>query len=409
MRNLLMAMLAFAFAALVHAQNLTTPCIAVTAKGDTLVGKVLDENWDENPSSIWFSENGDSFKTYLPADLQSFRVGDDVYLSAEVDVELSSRASESLSYKTKMRLKQKSVFLKVLVLGPKSLYYYKDESSNDFFYIRNDSTYKLLEYKRIYDYTNGKTTVLENKRYVGQLTLYLMDRPDLQEAINKVDYTKNSMLSLFEKYYKDKGAAKLLESSKDKVKTHFGVFAGPTNNVILFSGMAFPEFTHGLAPTKTTITPGVFVEITEPRNFGRWSLYNDIQYDSYHFASTITMNSDNINTRLDLDFLKWNILMRYKVLVGNYSVYVAGGAFLAFLIHEVNIQKTESILTGSTVSTNKALASIHYPFGNTVFATGILYQKWSIEGRIGVGGSISPYTYLRMDTGNACLLVGYRF
>jgi hypothetical protein len=407
-RYLKKAILALLIAAPIHAQNTTVPCTTVTANGDTLVGTVYYENWDQNPASIWFSEKGDAYKKYLPADLQSFRVGEDVYLSAEVDVERSSRESESLSFKTKMLLKQQSVFLKVLVLGPKSLFSYKDASGNDFFYIRNDSTFKLLEYKKIYDYSNGKTRVLENKKYVGQLTLYLMDRPDLQETINKVDYTKNSMLALFEKYYKDKRVARLLEKSKLKGKTHFGVFAGPTNNLIQFSGMSFPEFTHGLVPTKITLTPGLFLEITEPRNFGRWSVYGDIQYDTYQFASKIILDANKIHTKLDLDYLKLNAMLRYKIYQGNYSVYIAGGAFFAYPIHEVNIQKTESISSGTIVNTDKALARIN-PFSNTLFASGILFKNWFVEGRVGAGGGISPYTHLQMDTGNACLLVGYHF
>lgn len=409
MRNLSIVFLLLALAAPLHAQARTEPCIAVTANGDTLRGKVQYENWDQNPTSIWFSNQEDAYKSYQPVDLQSFRVGDDMYIGAEVDVEKSSRESESLSFKTKLRLVRKTVFLKVLVMGPKCLLHYKDASSNDFFYIRTDSTIKLLEYKRVYDYVDGKTSVREIKKYVGQLSLYLNDRPDLQGVINKVDYTQSSMIALFEKYYKDLGTVSILESSKQKVKVNFGMYAGPTINSILFSGSSFPEFTYGLAMTKPTLTTGLYFEISEPRNFGRWSFYNDIQYDAYNFSSKYSTNTYTVRSILNLDFLKWNTMLRYKILVGNFSVYVAGGAFVAFLVNQTNSQTVESINTGTTLSSGEALEGVSHTFSNYVLSTGLLYKKWTIEARIGEGGCISPYTYLRMDAVNCCILLGYRF
>ena len=73
-----------------HAQSNFLSGYVINLKGDTVFGKIDYQNWDRNPSQINFHpDNSSENSTYFPNDIMEFKVMDEKYVSATVQVETS--------------------------------------------------------------------------------------------------------------------------------------------------------------------------------------------------------------------------------------------------------------------------------------------------------------------------------
>lgn len=389
------------------AQDNFLPGTIITTSGDTLQGKINYLNWDPNPTAIWFYNNAtQDVVTYKPNELRAFKVAEKVYYGCEVEVETSSRDIGWMTSNTNLNLKNKVVFLKELFNGPKSLYHYRDEKGIDFFYIKIDDTYKLLIYKQMLDYTDGKSNIRESKRYVGQLLYYLSERPDLQGLINQTMYTESSLLNVFEEAYPSDRKPK----SKDQVKkVTYGATLGLSYNRMIFSGSSFPELWYGVQMPPLSLRPGLFVEFSDPKNLGQWSLYSELQYDSYKLQNDYSGSLYRIKTTLNLDYLRLNTMMRYKIRLKKGYLFVNGGFNFGYIVREVNTQTWYSKLVLDRIETKKALDDLLRLETGLTYGIGASFNRFVVESRMVVGSGPSTYASLLSQTRSASLIVGYRF
>ena len=84
-------------------------------------------------------------------------------------------------------------FLEAIIQGEKSLYSHVNYIGDDQFYIKLDGKYDLLVYKKYLGVQDGKHRAMENRKYLGQLTLYLMGCPEIQIKLKDISYSKNSL------------------------------------------------------------------------------------------------------------------------------------------------------------------------------------------------------------------------
>jgi len=84
-----------------------------------------------------------------------------------------------------------TVFLQTMIQGIKSLYHYKDSDGKDNLYIKQNECFDLLVYKKYLKIYEGASVVLENKKYTGQLTVYLQDCQQILSKIYSTAYQKN--------------------------------------------------------------------------------------------------------------------------------------------------------------------------------------------------------------------------
>src|SRR5690606_6475546 len=150
----------------------------VINNGDTINGMIEYADWDRNPDKILFRDDAGNVHSYRPGDIEKFPVVNDVYVSATLDIETSPFETSKLLSSPDLQFKTVNTFLRTLVNGRKNLYYYTDETKKSHFIIGEQGRYEDLVYKRYVSYTeNGVPHVIESKRFVGQLTVYLNDCP----------------------------------------------------------------------------------------------------------------------------------------------------------------------------------------------------------------------------------------
>ncbi len=386
------------------------PGVVVTSVGDTLTGMVDYQNWEFSPESIRFcKKQGDKVLVYQPTDVKMFQVDGDVYVGTEAEIENSSRLNESISYDPALQLKRKSVFLRALVIGEKSLYYYKDSNTDDLFYLKIDTTYQLLGYKLYHNDINDVNSVREYKKYVGQLIYYMSDRPELKKTIEGVQYTRYNLTALFNAYNKLVRPTKFNQIKKIKFKVNYGLIAGASINSIHFTGTEFPELVLPTYSPGLSFTPGIFVEFVEPRNRGRWSICSELLYATYKFGGSYDDGSRIFNTNIDFGYLKLNNLLRYRILLQNGVLFVNGGFSMGNILHEINDQERISKNNSDWNENGKALNDIYRFEMGFLFGAGIIYKHFTLETRYAFGGGMSPYIILGSETRSSNILVSYSF
>ena len=178
------------------------PGYIINSSNDTVKGYIDYRNWGENPSVIRFKIKTDSkVDNYTPLDIKAFHVKDEIYISAIVEKETSPTKINELNLNPKLHLQTDTVFLQTLFGGDKSLYYYKTAEGKDNFYIKNDSVYDLLIFKKYLKNQEDKLLVTLDKKYIGQLSVYLSDCPNIRKKLMNTTYSLNSLERLFKFYY----------------------------------------------------------------------------------------------------------------------------------------------------------------------------------------------------------------
>ena len=179
----------------------------IKQSGDTLHGFIDYKNWVINPVKISFKENlnGENIN-YTPMDIRYFSVLDEIYESAIIETEISPTNIQNLEFGAELNLKMDTAFIQAMILGKKSLYFYVNNHGNNQFYIKTDSAFEFLAYKkyiRKVDFEHAsvqtkETKIFENQLFLGQLILYLNDCPDIKPMIENTKYTKKEFGNLIQ-------------------------------------------------------------------------------------------------------------------------------------------------------------------------------------------------------------------
>ncbi|MDW5289279.1 hypothetical protein [Formosa sp. PL04] len=365
----------------------------ISPKGDTLSGYIDYKTWKTNPKEITFKNQLDQTPVlFTPSNIQGFTVKNDIYLSATVNTQTNSQDAKNLENVANIKLKEEQVFLKTLINGTESLYVYEDEQHLINFYILQDGKIMLLPYKR---YLKETTTLAENNKYKGLLSLYLKDCPTIQSEINKASYTQESLTTVFEKYYKCIGSEISFKKTKEKVDLEFGIVAGISSTNLEFSNDKQFKYLTGEFDSSTNFTAGLSFDIIFPQHHKKWSIHNDLLYITYNNTSTYEdYTNENIYTLYETEignsFIELNNLVRYSQNLGKLSIFFNAGISNGFVIKEdtyvrkeshnysnVDITETEATPNSSSIETGPILGAgltyknmaleFRYKFSNGVF------------------------------------------
>jgi hypothetical protein len=396
------------------------PGYIVALDGDTLNGYVDYRNWERNPNKISFKQkNGEGILSYTPMDIRGFGVSDEIYESAVIKTEISPVSTMELKYNKELDIRTDTAFLQAVVKGVKSLYFYKNKLGKEQFYIWKDAGYELLVYKKYLKDVDGRSVIVENKKYIGQLTIYLGECATIQDKITGADYQKNSLEKIFLAYYMCTQAEIRFHKKTEKLTNSFGVIAGASFSSLTFrSGdeeEAFAYLINANYKMSVNFTAGLFFDLILSRNHGKWSICNELiftsykadgRYDEYESVNKYTYTY----TTLGYTYLKMNNMVRFKYPVGKLFIYLNAGISNGYAIIEKNYKKTESKLyTQERVEEGKALNDTRrYEFGLNV-GLGTKFKRYSFEIRYENANGMSTSVYLKSTTNRLYLLLGFKF
>lgn len=160
---------------------------------------IKDNDWKNNPTEVKYRV-GENDETKI-ADLKNtkaFGIDNKVaYIRAVVDIDYSSGDVSTLSGKREPELKTDTVFLKILVKGEASLYYYENSSLIRYFYSTSSKPIEQLIYK---EYINGDKGIFRNRDFTAQLWKNVRCPETSINIIKTIQYKAKDLIDYFRNY-----------------------------------------------------------------------------------------------------------------------------------------------------------------------------------------------------------------
>lgn len=313
--------------------------------GDTIYGYIDYRNWNRNPDKVSFKKDENGSNTiYTPLNCMGFGVQDEKYESGIIKTELSPTRTSQVDENPALIITTDTTFLQVLIQGEKSLYYFINDMENEQFYIKKDTAYELLIYKRYIKSEFKGRSIVENKNYIGQLLIYLNDSPTVKTETKNLEYRRKSLQNFFLTYYESKNLKPEFEKKIEKVGTEFGVLAGfsfiPEHN-----SSSSVETYH--SEMSLNMSFGLSLNIILPRTLKKWSFYNELVYVAYfHDAHQVSYEDENIYVITDHEdkrtLLKMNNNLRFQYPFGNATAYAYFGVSNGIGIQRIDYDRHES-------------------------------------------------------------------
>ena len=383
-----------------------------TLKGDTLMGEIHVPPTYRSAKKILFRTDHQSQPTsYSPGQIKAFTTNAARFVSAVVEIETSPLNTSKLTTDNSLQFRTDTVFLQQLISGDKSLYHFISKEDKNQFYIKNGDDFELLIYKRYYK--QGK--IVDVKKYVGQLILYLQDFENIRQAVQRTEYKKKSMVKLFSNYYTNSGKEFKAMVSKKKAKIEYGALAGVSvtdlsfDNEEMISYISKPNLDPSVNPSF-----GLYADLIFARGKQKWSLYSDLLYTRMNFEERYySTNSEHYykyyDTEITYNSIRLTNMIRYKIPIQNSHLFLNAGISNAFVIEKTN----------TTTSTAKQYSSdkitVSDAFNDRIheqgFVTGLGFKRkrLHLEIRYERTNGIVDLALQDSNVSRMYFLVGYQF
>lgn len=384
-------------------------------KRDTIFGYIDYRNWKKSPQEVIFKDKETNKpNSYRPTEISEFSVQGEVYVSRIVNAENSSRETKRLKENSALTLRVDTAFLQTLFRGDKSLYYYIDPNGYENFYIQQGLRTELLMYKKFLQDFEGKKIMRENKKYVGQLTIYLSDCSSIREELKHSSYTQRSLTKIFQKYYDCSISKPDFQRDVEKTIIELGLTVGSSITSLNFKGDQYDYLQNASYTQSTNFSGGLFFDIVLPRNRRKWSINNELLFSSYNSSGHYEKieNEDRYritSTELGYSYIKLNNMVRFKYPISKFFVYFNLGISNGLAITEKNHSKIRyRLYSDEKFKETKALEETRKYEQGLIFGTGLRYSKYSFEVRYEAGNGMSDYARLKSGVKRIYFLFSYR-
>jgi hypothetical protein len=362
------------------------PGYLINLQGDTIQGFIDYQEWSNNPEEVGFKESKYRTPVYYGShDIHGFGVLDKHFVSANVQREISPFKDHLLEADPNLHLEWVHVFLQKLVASDKSLYYLKDADDKEHFYILEDTSLTLLLHKVYIEYSNNVRKEYHNMRYIGQLTRYFWDRPDILKEIANTYYSRSDLESLFEHYLKKTGQKKAFVNQDSRVTGTYGIVAGTSVTML---GIETDYLNAGFGPS-VNFTGGFSADFAMAGNFRNWSFYNELLYSSYKSDNTYSHYLPAGWEKFDFKYLKLNSMVRYDAGLLFFGAGLSNGLCIDHYGSDDSDFRTYEI--------------------GLLFGAGIRYKRFSLELREDLGDGMSPFIGMYTHTERFQMLLGYKY
>lgn len=386
----------------------------ITLKGDTINGLIDYRFPNITPSEITFKTSEDKTQKHSTKSIKGFIVGKEVFESKLVNIEKSGRNTSNISTSRELDLEKTEVFLKVLFKGTKSLYYYQTPSRQENFYFSYEDSIRLLVYKKFKIGPN----ILENKKYLGQLSLYLGNCSSIKNNVAATKYSLKSLSKLFSDYYECTSETIIFQNERGRTEFQYAIYGGLSLTSLKFKSNlnSFNYLTQPDAPFQPSFSVGFRFNVVFSGNLQKWVLVNELQYSQFSTElQYLDQSTENVYTTYDSEItcnqLAINNLMRYHFYKKKNALYVNLGTMVGFAISK-NSNKTEvqSVFNVQQTVSEPAINMAALEFG---ILTGVGYtinNHFFTEVRAGLGSGFTDRTLeLSSHTKRLYFLIGYTF
>lgn len=349
---------------------------------------IKNGDWIYNPVSFEYKKYKDADRQLLTiSEVKEFGITNySKYVRASVNIDVSRGEEDidELSDSAQPQWQSDTLFLKVIIAGDATLFYYEGKTPARFFYQVSGSPVQQLIYKA---YKSPETeAVYYNDDFHKQLFQNANCNNETFKNIQVIRYKISELKDYFATYNRCKGNVVFDPINKKKKKMFLLSLVAGADNTSLTDGYPaqYPggSTTNALAfPGKVSFAAGVEGEFLLPFNNNEWSLPLGLGYHSYndHASSDVRINNSVSNTEGDIIYntvVLTTSLRHYFFINDKESVFINAG--LAY-----------NILAQDSYSSN---IGTQYPrfLINVIGGIGYRYNKAALEFSYYSPGNIFP-------------------
>ncbi len=171
----------------------------INDKNEKIDCLIKNIDWRDNPTKFQYklSEKAESQIATIES-VKEFGIDNfSKYQRVDVDMDRSSKELEDMTLSREPVFKKEQLFLKILVEGKATLYFYQEKNLKRYFIKTVDSEIEQLVFKK---YKTFENQVKENKQYLIQLRDQLKCESTTTEKLRKLEYKKKPLVKMFEEY-----------------------------------------------------------------------------------------------------------------------------------------------------------------------------------------------------------------
>lgn len=172
----------------------------INDKNDKIECLIKNIDWKNNPTKFQYkiSENATS-QTATIESVKEFGIDNfSKYQRFDVEMDRSSKELENMSISRDPKFKKEQLFLKTLVEGNATLFFYQEKNLKRYFIKTVDAEIEQLVFKK---FKTSKNQVKENRQFLVQLRDQLQcDSTISNEKLRKLEYKKKPLVKIFEEY-----------------------------------------------------------------------------------------------------------------------------------------------------------------------------------------------------------------
>ena len=252
----------------------------------------------DNPKDFEYKLTENGIATI--GDLEKFKefgiIGESRFVRANINVDISSTEISNFSKQRDPEWEKRTLFLKVLVEGKASLYFWSSGTFVRYFYSTSDTPIEQLVYK---EYYKNDEEIAPNLQFHQQLWVNMRCAGADTKTIEQLTYKKGDLVNYFRQYNECTGSpfVEYGRKEKSKAKIHLRIVPG-----INYTTMAISSNLHDQVDvdfgSKATIRLGIDFEYILPFNKNKWGLVVEPTYQNFNAkANTATMAATiNYNT-----------------------------------------------------------------------------------------------------------------
>ena len=375
-----------------YAQIKYEPGYFIANNGDTTYCLIKNVDWENNPKefSYQLTENATSQSGKID-EVKEFSINSGAkYKRFTTNIDTSSDQMSTLSSNPSPEFRTEQLFLKVLVEGKATLFYFKGNGLTRFFYSKSDSIAKQLIYK---EYLARPTSIAKNETFRQQILLDMScPKKITEQTIQKLSYKKGDLINFFNLYNKciDPSFVGRVENNTKAKFFHLRIRPGlSSSSLVIFNNLS-DNTDFG---SKANIRFGIESEFILHFNKNKWAILLEPVFQ--YFKSTVAYG--NKTAVADIKAIEFSGGVRHYFFLNDFSAIFVNGSYIL------------GVPLGSSIITQKG---VHCESGiNTEmsFGAGYVHKKYSFEIRYVLPRDIlSSYFYLHSNYKVLSAIFGYK-
>lgn len=372
-------------------------------------GFIKNNDWRNNPRSFEFKKSlDDNSATISMESCKEFTINSTAkFTRAKVQIEKSDTKIGALGYNKNPVFVEETAFLKHLVSGKNTLYYYYDQGLEKFFFSNETTKITQLIYIKFLidandvqfneEYKNLQSnTIMQNEAYKRQLWENVKCEQTTMNELNKLEFKKSSLINYFSKVNTCNGSIENIVSIEKKAIVSVKGVALINSDQIKFSGST----ANSSFDRKIGFGFGAEIELLMPFNNYKWGVFIEPSFSKYEGEKTITSglnNSFSQGVKVNTSFIQVPIGAKYYFGDSSKSAFYLGAG-----ITITNIKENTTIDFESRP--DLYFANFTYTFFGTL---GYKFKQFAAEFRFNSTNNASPSNGYDIEFNRSTLALKY--